>query len=76
MQKTESPVIIQWDRKKNLLKVEDRESGTVLARCYIGDDLMVESIADSLSAKRLPKDADKVRQILMDARRAVSMRVS
>lgn len=63
-----SPVLIV--RSGNILEVEHRETGEVLARCFIGDDLAVEDIADSLSAKRLPRDAEKVRQMVQDARRA------
>ena len=64
-----SPVLIQ--RRGNRLEVENRETGDLLAACWIGDDLAVEDIADSLSARRLPKDAEKVRQILMDARKSI-----
>lgn len=74
MEKT-SPFVIQWDKKKNLLKLETREEGALVAQAYTGDDNGVERIADFLSAKRLPKDAQKVRQILRDARRAASMPV-
>lgn len=67
-----SPVVIQ--RRGNRLEVEHRESGELLAACWIGDDLAVEDIADSLSAKRLPEDAMKVRQMLVDARHASRIR--
>ena len=65
MEKT-SPVVIQM--RGNRLEVEHRETGELLAACWIGDDLAVEDIADSLSAKRLPRDAEKLRKMVQDAR--------
>jgi hypothetical protein len=62
-----SPVVIQ--RRGNKIEVEMRETGDLLAWCWIGDDSTLETIADILSAKRLGSDADKLRQMAMDARR-------
>lgn len=62
---TEEPVIIRRDKQR--LIVEDRDSGTVYAYCYVGHDLDVESIADSLSLKRMPKAAMKFRKMARDA---------
>lgn len=62
-----SPVLIQ--QRGNEITVEHRETGEVLAHCFIGDDLAVEAIADTLSAKRLGRDAEKLRGMLMQARR-------
>jgi hypothetical protein len=61
-----SPVIIQ--RRGNRIEVEHRETGELLAHCFIGDEIAVETIADILSAKRLGQDAMKLRQMVMDAR--------
>jgi hypothetical protein len=63
-----SPVVISL--RKNRITVERRDTGDVLAHCMIGDDENVERIADILSAKRLPEDAMKLRQMAKDARRA------
>lgn len=62
-----SPVVIR--EKKNWITVETREEGSVLAYCQIGDDNAVERIADILSAKRLPRDAMKLRKMRDDARK-------
>lgn len=64
-----SPVLIQ--RRGNRIEVEHRESGELLAHCFIGDDLAVEDIADSLSAKRLGREAEQLRKMVGDARRAL-----
>lgn len=64
-----SPVLIQ--RRGNKIEVEHRETGELLAACWIGDDFAVEDIADSLSAKRLGRDAEKLRQMIQDARRGM-----
>jgi hypothetical protein len=62
-----SPVVIQ--RLGNKIEIEHRETGELLAWCWIGDDVSVETIADLLSAKRLGADAMKLRQMVQDARR-------
>lgn len=67
-----SPVVIQ--RRGNKIEVEMRESGDLLAWCWIGDDLSVETIADLLSAKRLGPDAEKLRQMVVDARKCAGVR--
>jgi len=61
-----SPVLIQW--RKNEITVEHRETGELLAHCFIGDDSMVEAIADTLSAKRLGREAEQLRQMVSQAR--------
>jgi hypothetical protein len=61
-----SPVYIQI--RNNKLQVESRETGDLLACCFLGDEAMVESIADSLSARRLGKDAEKVRRLVEERR--------
>ena len=67
-QPTSSPVLIQM--RGNRLEVEMRDTGDLLAACWIGDDYAVENIADTLSAKRLWREADKVRALLMAARKS------
>lgn len=54
------------------MEIEHRQSGDVLAEFWIGDDVAVETVADILSAKRLPREAMQLRQMAMDARRSVS----
>lgn len=67
---SKSPVLIQ--RRGNLVEVESRETGNVLARFAIGDEQTLETVADLLSAKRLPADAMKLRQMAVDARKPAS----
>ncbi len=62
-----SPIVIQ--RRRNLIEIERRDTGEILAYCQIGDDAAVERIADILSAKRLPREAAALRQLRDDARR-------
>lgn len=64
-----SPILFQ--RRGNKVEIEHRETGELLAWCWIGDDLMVEKIADILSMKRLPEDAMKLRQMAVDARKPI-----
>jgi hypothetical protein len=61
-----SPVIIQ--RRGNRIEVEHRETGDLLAHCFIGDEIAVEIIADLLSAKRLSREAMKFREMVEAAR--------
>jgi hypothetical protein len=63
-----SPVII--NRRGNRVEIEMRETGDVLAWGWIGDDETMETIADLLSAKRLPQDAERLRSMVVAARRA------
>ncbi len=65
-----SPILFQ--RRGNRVEIEHRETGELLAEFWIGDDIAVETVADILSAKRLPEEAMKLRQMAMDARRAAS----
>lgn len=62
----DSPILIR--RRGTLVEVEMAETGDVLAHCQIGDDAAVERIADILSAKRLPHEAQALRKLMMDAR--------
>ena len=67
-----SPIAIHFYRngpKKNRIEIEHNESGEILAQCMVGDDIMTERIADILSAKRLPREAQAFRQLVRDARR-------
>lgn len=56
--------------RNNRVEVRHMETDELLAWCYIGHDEDVEMIADMLSAKRLPKEAAKLRRMAMDARKA------
>lgn len=55
----------------HVLEVEHVESGEIVLRCFIGDDLATERIADFLSAKRYPEAAAQVRQLVREARRSM-----
>lgn len=51
------------------IEILDARTGALLAWCQTGDDDMVQKIADILSAKRLPREAMRLRQIVMDLRK-------
>jgi len=53
----------------HMLEVEHVESGEIVMRCMLGDDEGVEKIADFLSAKHYQEAAERVRQIVREARR-------
>lgn len=55
----------------HFLEVEHVESGEIVARCMLGDDEGVEKLADFLSAKHYQEAAERVRQIVREARRPV-----
>lgn len=59
-------------RTRTLVEIEDNRTGQVLAKCNVGDDLAIETIADILSAKRLPMEAMALRKLAMDARHGTS----
>ncbi len=68
------PSPIRISLRRNQVEITSRDTGDTLAYCMIGDDDMVERIADILSAKRLPEDAARLRQMAMDARRPLGLR--
>ena len=53
----------------HMLEVEHVESGEIVMRCMLGDDEAVERIADFLSGKHYQEAAERVRQIVREARR-------
>lgn len=63
----DSPIIIT--KRRNLVEIEHRKTGEILAHCQIGDDIAVERIADILSAKRLPREAASLRNLMMQERK-------
>lgn len=63
----DSPVKIE--RRSQILEVIHRDSGGVLAWCYIGDEVNTERIADILSEKGLRTEAMTWRQMVADDRR-------
>lgn len=64
---SDSPIKIE--RRGQKLEVVHRDSGGVLAWCYIGDEVNTERIADILSAKGLRREAMEFRQLVADDRR-------
>ena len=60
--------------KGQRVEIEFRATGDIVAHCWLGDDDNIERIADILSAKRLPEDAARLRQMAMDARRPLGLR--
>lgn len=75
----QSPVIMEkvlkelpGDEKGSLYEmaeVRDALDDRLLATCMMSDDIGLEGIADALSAKRLPREANRFRQMVMDSRR-------
>jgi hypothetical protein len=75
----QSPVIMEkvlkelpGDEKGSLYEmaeVRDALDDKLLATCMMSDDIGLEGIADALSAKRLPREANRFRQMVMDSRR-------
>jgi hypothetical protein len=61
--------LVKIERDGNRVEVRMLDDDSLLAWCMIGDDDNLEKIADILSAKHLPADAMKLRQMAMDARR-------
>jgi len=54
---------VYFKRSGNFLEVFHSQTRQRLAYCYVGDDLMVEKIADILSAKRLGLAAMELREL-------------
>jgi len=52
-----------WGILAALVEIFHRDSGQLLAYCYLGEDLMVERIADILSSKYLGATATKLREM-------------
>jgi len=68
----QSPVLIHHYRngdKKHLVEVEHAQTGRILASCMIGDDEGMERLADLLSAKKLPREAMAIRNLMREARK-------
>ena len=63
-----SPILIR--RRGNKIEVESRDTGDVLAWCWIGDEAMCERIADILSAKYLGAAAMEFRAMVAADRKA------
>ena len=74
-----SPVIMQIverplpkDREKTpckLVEVRRKSNDELLASCMLSDDLSLERIADALSAKKLPAEANRFRAMIQHSRR-------
>src|ERR1700748_3835697 len=76
-----SPVIMERVLKKipgdpdptseyDMIEITHAQTGELLATCMIGDDYSVERIADLLSAKRLWREANRLRSMVQMLRRA------
>ena len=76
MAEYQSPVIIERVRKKldgdedlcEMAEVRNAKTDEVLAQAMMCDDAGLERIADALSAKRLYREANAFRQMMMDSR--------
>ena len=53
----------------DMIEIRDSRTKALLAWCQTGDDRAVGRIADILSAKRLPREAERLRQMVMNCRR-------
>lgn len=58
------------DSLYDMVEVRLASDDTVLAACMIGDDITLEKIADGLASKRLWREANRFRQMMMDSRKA------
>lgn len=78
----ESPVIMERVLKHidgdpdpkseyDMIEITHAKTGKLLATCMIGDDYHVEKIADLLSAKRLWREANRLRSMVQILRRRV-----
>ena len=75
----ESPVIMEKVLKElpgdekgsmyEMVEVRDALDDRILATCMMSDDIGLEGIADGLSRCRLPREANRFRQMVMDSRR-------
>jgi len=59
-------------RKGQKIEVESRDTGDVLAWCFIGDEYHTEKIADLLSAKGLRTAAQEFREMVAADRKQAS----
>jgi hypothetical protein len=53
----------------DMIEITHAQTKQLLATCMIGDDASVERIADLLSAKRLWREANRLRGMVQDSRR-------
>lgn len=51
------------------IEIRDARTNALLAWCHTGDDDSVERIADILSAKRLPREAMRLRAMVQNVRK-------
>jgi hypothetical protein len=79
----ESPIIMQRVRKHiegdpdprsmyHMVEIRLATDESLLATCMMSDDLGLEKIADMLSAKRLPDEANRFRKMVIDSRRGLA----
>lgn len=52
-----------------MVEIRHAKTNEMLATCMMSDDTGLERIADMLSAKRLPVEADRFRAMVMRSRR-------
>lgn len=75
----ESPVIMERvlkhiegdpdpDSEYDMIEIRHAKTDELLATCMIGDDHSVEKIADLLSAKRLWREANRLRSMVQSLR--------
>ena len=57
------------DSEYDMIEVRHAKTEALLATCMIGDDHSVETIADLLSAKRLWREANRLRSMVQQLRR-------
>lgn len=79
MKEYQSPIVmecvqrpVEGDPEKDLydmVEVTFASDGSLLACCMMSDDLGLERIADILSAKKLPREANRFRQMISDSRK-------
>lgn len=75
----ESPVIMErvlrplkGDKERDeydMIEITHAKTGELLATCMMSDDYSIEAIADLLSAKRLWREANRLRQMVHQSRK-------
>ena len=68
-----SPVRIVFNSRTQVISVELVANRSVLAYCFIGDDVNCEAIADALSTKKLPDAAMEFRKLVDDQRKQIPL---
>lgn len=62
------------DSEYDMIEITHARTGALLATCMMCDDHTVEAIADTLSAKRLWREANRLRNMVSESRKPAHLR--